>query len=611
MRVPRKLVSRLLGVVVWLSFLMPSDAARADTPPGTRASSRPHVDLILIVDTSESMVGKGKAATNIFGPVKDAAKRLVDWTESGDNIVLISYDEKVRLHPAVAVYGAREQDAVKKNIDELRARGLFTYTAEAVREGVSEAARLHGAQRADAGGPHTKFIVLITDGINEPPPFAGKAGDVSLPDVAKQLGDKPWFVWQVQLGPKVDREVEKVFTEANPRGYATLEAPQATGLLDKLRNQVIAELEKRLRRSTVRLEPQSINFGSLQAGSRATQQVRIFADPPDQSGRVRLRAEVAAVGAGVTISPEEVTIPAEGSVEAQFSIDIGPDLGASQLGGLIAAEITEGQLELARQAVTWSVTVSPRSRALRIEPAVLDFGRIRPGHQAVQMLKLRSSSPDAAGQVRLQPERLPSGVQLSVDPELVTIRPGSEGETRVVVEIGPGAPPAALEGRIVAQVVEGSIDLKNPVLAWSLTVPQSVVQLLSQVGGVLILVCAAMAAVLWRRRPRVHGSLRYWKPGQSAKQTDLGSYNKTRIRIGGTPDCEIQLADAASKCAIIRATKQDGLVLCVIKPGEGTSIKHDGRAVNHLDLYDGDEFTFEGYTLAYKGEVPPRPRMRS
>jgi Mg-chelatase subunit ChlD len=712
-----------VGALVLLGTLILSgrEVARAQAPAVKKDAPRPHVDLILIVDTSESMVGKGKGATNIFGSVKQAAKELVDWAETGDSVVLISYDETVRLQPAVAVYGAREKAALKSSIDGLRAKGLFTYTAAVVRDALSEAVRLHNAQKADPGGPHTKFIVLITDGINEPPPYAGAAGKVSLPEVAKQLSDRPWFVWQIQLGPKVDRDVERVLTEANPGGYAQVEALQAKGLSKKLRDQVITEFDKRLRRSRVRLKPERINFGSLQAGSWGTQQISAVADPPGPTGRIRLRAETPA-GAKVTISPEQLAIPADGTVQVQFVIEVGPEVASGQLSGVIVAEVAEGQLDLAHGIVTWSATVTPRTRTLRIEPAALsfatlrpgsrssqnitlvadeghtggrvrlrpegvtegvrlsvepeevaisagakgqakvtlevgpqapagarsgrfiaqvtdgalelktssvswsavvewpvvqvepaalDFGRVRPGDHAVQTFKLTSSSADVSGKVRLQPEGVPAGVQLSVDPEQITIRPGIEAQAQVTVAVAPDTPAGELRGQLIAAVADGAVGLKSPIVAWSVTVPQSPVRLAAQIGGALVLLAAIGGGWLYWRRPRIHGTLRYWKQGQRSTQVDLEAYKKTQIRIGGSSGCEIQLAAAADKRAVIRATKQSGLVICVIKPEGDASIQHEGRAVSHLDLYDGDEFTFEGYTLAYKGEVPSRPRTRS
>lgn len=166
------------------------------------------MDLILLVDTSATMAGKA-GGRNIFPEVKRALKELVDASELGDNVVLISYDTDTRPRPAAVIYGVQDKAALKVEIDALNANGQWTYTAAAIERGLEEAKRLDDAQGA---GKHPKVVVLLTDGMNDPPPAVrGTAAEVRLNDVASRFRGMPWFVWQVQLGTKVDADVDRAF----------------------------------------------------------------------------------------------------------------------------------------------------------------------------------------------------------------------------------------------------------------------------------------------------------------------------------------------------------------------------------------------------------------
>ncbi len=205
---------------------------------GAAKPTKTPVDLILIVDTSATMAGKA-GGRNIFPQVKRALDELVDATGPGDNVLLIPYDTDVRPRATVVVYGEPDKAALHSEIDALIAKGLWTYTAAAIQHGLDESKRLDDAQ---GGDKHAKVVVLLTDGMNDPPPAVrGTAAEVRLDQVARRFQGMPWFVWQIQLGPKMDAGVDEAFRSAGFPNYRRVQAGAAE--LNKLRADILKEVE--------------------------------------------------------------------------------------------------------------------------------------------------------------------------------------------------------------------------------------------------------------------------------------------------------------------------------------------------------------------------------
>ncbi len=169
-------------------------------------------DIILVLDTSKSMVGEGgKGAQDIFGRVKEAAKNgFVDWCQAGDELVLITYAETVELRPTVLVNGPEDRARLKEEIDRVQANGEWTYTSAAVARALAEAERLDTIEATRPGGRHQKVVILMTDGINNPPP--GIKAPINLYEVARQYNRPQWYVWQIQLGNRVDDMVNQALS---------------------------------------------------------------------------------------------------------------------------------------------------------------------------------------------------------------------------------------------------------------------------------------------------------------------------------------------------------------------------------------------------------------
>jgi len=207
---------------------------------GQNAPSEPvvQIDLVLIVDTSHTMAGKA-GGQNVFPDVKKVLKELVDACNAGDNVVLISYSATATSQPTALIYDRQDKLAIHRQIDALVAEGDWTYTALAIQRGLAEAKRLDDAQGADK---HTKVVVLLTDGLNNPPrQIRGTSAEVLLDDVTRHMQGMPWFVWQIQLGPRIDEGVDKAFRDAGFQNYQPVKT--AREQLDRVRADISRRIE--------------------------------------------------------------------------------------------------------------------------------------------------------------------------------------------------------------------------------------------------------------------------------------------------------------------------------------------------------------------------------
>ena len=95
----------------------------------------PPKDLVLVVDTSKSMVGFGNGyqARNIFDIVKDQLSQSIDRAKIGDTVTLVNYDTETTVFPTVEINSEQDKQALKSQLASLRADGNWTYTAAMIR----------------------------------------------------------------------------------------------------------------------------------------------------------------------------------------------------------------------------------------------------------------------------------------------------------------------------------------------------------------------------------------------------------------------------------------------------------------------------------------------
>jgi hypothetical protein len=216
------------------------------------------VDWLFLIDTSQSMVGKGGSA-NIFDRVQRSLKTFVRTAKPGDSVAVYTFDSKVV--PGQSILLGNQDDRIRlfQQVDNLQAKGLFTHTGEAFYSALVRQEELH----PPSGGSDRKgFIVLFTDGIEDTRdhPGASQIGDIEIPPRNK----RPYsiFVW---LGEEAQEfEQSSLSTLASEFGdqAKVLQHPQARDidhLVMELRD--IASKEARNR---VELNTPKVDFETLQ-----------------------------------------------------------------------------------------------------------------------------------------------------------------------------------------------------------------------------------------------------------------------------------------------------------------------------------------------------------
>lgn len=160
------------------------------------AEARVKKDLILVLDTSLSMVGHG--GENILPKVKESLNKFIDQLESGDTLTFITFDEETRPYPLVYVEDKNDKDILKKYISMVEAHGKWTYTFQMYKSVYDLTVNLD-QQNPD----REKVIIVCTDGVDDPPPMIdGKK--LEIKDIATDK--KEWYVYVLDLGNKATQE---------------------------------------------------------------------------------------------------------------------------------------------------------------------------------------------------------------------------------------------------------------------------------------------------------------------------------------------------------------------------------------------------------------------
>jgi len=277
----------------------------------------------------------------------------------------------------------------------------------------------------------------MTDGINDPPPSARATAGVSLENVAKPFCKMPWFVWQIQLGKEIDREVDAALG-CMPR-YASAKAGKREALLG-LVDRIKSEATKRVK---VRADLATAELGAVQEGGRRTTEI-VFAVEPGTgigTGRIRLRGETGASDVRASVTPETVTLEG-GRAVAQLTVEPARDAAVGEVRGLVVAEVVEGPLEMVASHLPWGVQVVARSRAVRLEPQTLAFGTLAPGTSKSLAVKVAAEPGQAVGALRLNASAAKPGLSVQVEPAEVPITESGGAEVRVTVVVAADAPAA-------------------------------------------------------------------------------------------------------------------------------------------------------------------------
>ncbi|HRZ26650.1 MAG TPA: VWA domain-containing protein [Spirochaetota bacterium] len=183
-----------LGCLCMFCFLGQSDAA---------ASS--NKDVILILDTSYSMIGSGGGykAKNIFEDVKGSIASYIDNLEDGDRVTFMTFDTAVRVFPTIFVDDDNDRDILKKYISMTQAKGLWTNTYYMIQAAFSKAESLETEEDND----RQIVIVVMTDGIDDPAPDSLDKR-LNIKEISSRYSNKDWWVYLVNLSEL--RQTKKV-----------------------------------------------------------------------------------------------------------------------------------------------------------------------------------------------------------------------------------------------------------------------------------------------------------------------------------------------------------------------------------------------------------------
>ncbi|MBI4830884.1 MAG: VWA domain-containing protein, partial [Candidatus Lindowbacteria bacterium] len=151
---PRANKNYLLQQLIFCLILFPSLAL---FHAAAYARAEKNQDIVFLIDTSSSM-------RNIFDDVKRAILDFVERASPGDNIVLISFGEKVELRIRQKISSEDDKAIIGRQLAGLEPGQYYTYITGALEKGMEELRLLEGKNP-----DHLRTIVLLTDGKNNPP----------------------------------------------------------------------------------------------------------------------------------------------------------------------------------------------------------------------------------------------------------------------------------------------------------------------------------------------------------------------------------------------------------------------------------------------------------
>ena len=156
------------------------------------SSSGGSKDLIVVLDTSLSMVGYG--GKNILSRVKKSLSGFIKQLNDGDSFTFITFDTTVKTYPTVYIDNNNDKTIISKYLSLIEAKGAWTYTMEMVDRVLKEAQTLENKDK-----DRQRVIVILTDALDDPPPGKRK-NRLLIKDVAGAYKGKDWFIYFINLG---------------------------------------------------------------------------------------------------------------------------------------------------------------------------------------------------------------------------------------------------------------------------------------------------------------------------------------------------------------------------------------------------------------------------
>jgi hypothetical protein len=145
----------ILLVVIWASCS--SIDVQAKENPTSGEPTRNGIDIVFLVDTSKSM-------DDFFEDVRGSLIEYVQKALVGDRIIIITFGDKSYLNVKRPIRNQYDKQTIIKKIEQIHPTDYSTYIVLALQQGLAELAELD-----EKGSRNIKFLILITDGKNNPP----------------------------------------------------------------------------------------------------------------------------------------------------------------------------------------------------------------------------------------------------------------------------------------------------------------------------------------------------------------------------------------------------------------------------------------------------------
>jgi hypothetical protein len=178
---------------------------------GGSALAKPNKDIILVLDTSMSMLGYA-GGKDILIEVKKSIGNYIDkYCDDNDRVTFITFDSEVRIYPTVYVDDDNDREILKKYITMTQAKGLWTSTCDMLSSVFERGSQLEKVEKK-----YQVVIVIMTDGIDDPPPGVNRRCDI------KTLKDKygvkdSWWVYLLPFSDfKKSQAVKKLQSDIKP-----------------------------------------------------------------------------------------------------------------------------------------------------------------------------------------------------------------------------------------------------------------------------------------------------------------------------------------------------------------------------------------------------------
>lgn len=293
--------------ILLFSAILLAGLAAAHLPADQRTEP---MDIIVALDKSLSMKGK------IESVIAYANEYLIDQLLiPGDYFLVVAFYGKTEIPVALRIEGEADKQRAKQAIARLKADGRFTDIGNALDVLGSEVEKLGDNKRR-------KYLLLLTDGIQEAPPgskYYSPDGTFSHAylENTKTIQKKGWKIHILGIGT---HEEAKRLAENLAAGFSQVsEAPTKEELIRQTQG-FLAGIELVSGPQLAAFDPLGrgrIRFGLQSKGTREPQELRIAAvllETPQGREQNILRAPVA------------LTVPPDGILEAALPVRLSPRL---------------------------------------------------------------------------------------------------------------------------------------------------------------------------------------------------------------------------------------------------------------------------------------------